>query len=188
MYNEHGSAWAPNYDLVAWGLIGDYDPGQTMNYFTTSQFGLNNDYYWSNAQYDKLAVEQARAVDPQKRARLIWQMQQIMYQQSPNIILDYPDDLEAINTAKWTGWSQLFGGTGPAWQCEGNLTSYLDLRPAGAASTIEQQHDHSADRRGRRGRDRRRRHRVRASCGDGGGPWTKLERSSPHDSLEAVHP
>jgi peptide/nickel transport system substrate-binding protein len=135
MYNAHGSIWAPNYDMVAWDYIGYYDAGQTIDYFTTSQFGLNNDLYWSNGEFDKLAVEQASTVDPQKRAQIIWQMQQIMYQQSPDIVLTYPDFLEAVNTAKWTGWRQLFGGTGPAWQCEGNITSYLDLRPAAHAAT-----------------------------------------------------
>ena len=135
MWNAHGSTWAPNFDLVAWDYVGNYDAGQTMDYFTTSQVGLNNEYYWSDAQYDKLALEQASAVDPQVRKNLIWQMQQIMYQQTPAVILTYPDYLEAINTAKWTGWTQMYGGTGPAWQCEGNLTSYLDLRPAGPAST-----------------------------------------------------
>ena len=57
-------------------------------------------------------------------------MQQIMYQQSPWIPITYPDDLEAINTAKWTGWVQQFGGTGGAWGLEGNDASYLNLRPA----------------------------------------------------------
>ena len=135
MLNAHGSAWAPNYDLVVWYMVGDYDPGQTINYMTTSQFGLNNDYFWSNAQYDKLAVEQASTLDPQKRAQIIWQMQQIIYRQSPDILLAYPDQLQAFNTAKWTGWSQMFGGTGPAWNCEGNLTSYFDLRPAALTAT-----------------------------------------------------
>ena len=36
-------------------------------------------------------------------------MQQIMYRQSPWIPLTYPDNLEAFNTAKWTGWTQQFG-------------------------------------------------------------------------------
>ncbi len=116
-------------------MVGDYDPGQTINYMTTSQFGLNNDYFWSDAQYDKLAVEQASTLDPQKRAQIIWQMQQIIYRQSPDILLAYPDQLQAFNTAKWTGWSQMFGGTGPAWNCEGNLTSYFDLRPAALTAT-----------------------------------------------------
>ncbi len=135
MLNAHGSTWAPNFDLVAWGLTGDYDPGQTLDYFTTSQFGLNNDYFWSNAQYDKLAVEQGSAVDPQQRKNIIWQMQRIIYQQSPNVLLTYPDSLEAVNTKKWTGWTQMFDGTGPVWQCEGNVTSYLDLRPAALTAT-----------------------------------------------------
>ncbi len=135
MINTHGSAWAPNFDLVTWGLTGNYDAGQTMDYFTTSQFGLNNDYYWSNAEYDKLALEQASTVDPQRRQAIIWQMQQIIYQQTPNIVLTYPDNLEAVNTVKWTGWTQMFGGTGPAWQCEGNNASYFNLRPAVVAAT-----------------------------------------------------
>ena len=61
-------------------------------------------------------------------------MQQIMYQQSPWIPMTYPDNLEAVNTAKWTGWTQLWG-TGPAWNCEGNIASYLNLRPAVQAAT-----------------------------------------------------
>ena len=130
MLNAHGNAWAPNFDMVVWDLVGDYDPGQTMDYLTTSQFGLNNDYFWSNARYDKLAVAQASALDPQRRQAIIWQMQQIMYQQTPDVVLTYPNDLEAVNTAKWTGWTQMFGGTGPAWNCEGNNTSYFNLRPA----------------------------------------------------------
>ena len=66
---------------------------------------------------------------------MIWQMQQIMYQQSPWIVLSYPDDLEAYNTAKWTGWTQMFGGTGPAFNCEGNYDTYLNLQPRVAVSS-----------------------------------------------------
>ena len=105
-----------------------------MDYFTTSQFGLNNDYYWSNPTFDKLAVAQAGAVNPQQRKAIIWQMQQIMYQQTPNIVMNYPDDLEAVNTAKWTGWTALWGATGPVWNCQGNIESYLRLRPATLAA------------------------------------------------------
>ena len=58
---------------------------------TTSEIGNLNEPYWSNAQYDKLALEQASTVDPQKRAQVIWQMQQLMYQQSPWIPMTFPD-------------------------------------------------------------------------------------------------
>ena len=135
IYNAHGSTWAPSFDLTVSWWTGYYDAGVVLNCLTTGEIGSLDEPYWSNPQYDKLAVAQASALDPQKRQAIIWQMQQIMYQQSPWIPLTYPDVLEAVNTAKWTGWAQLWG-TGNAWQCEGNLTSYLNLRPrAVAAST-----------------------------------------------------
>jgi len=106
-----------------------------MYYFTTSQLGINNDYYWSNPTYDKLAVAQASAVDTQQRNTIIQQMQQIMYQQTPDIVLNYPEDLEAVNSAKWTGWTPLWGDSGPVWNSQGNISSYLNLRPAVQATT-----------------------------------------------------
>ena len=102
---------------------------------TTGEIGSLNEPFWSNAQYDALNVQQSRTIDPQQRQTLIWQMQQIMYQQSPWIVLDYPEELEAYNTAKWTGWTQMFGGTGPAFNCEGNYATYLNLRPRVAAAS-----------------------------------------------------
>ena len=80
-------------------------------------------------------MQQSQTIDPQKRQQLIWHMQQIMYQQSPWIVITYPDDLQAFNTSRWTGWTQMFGGTGPAWNCEGNYASYLNLRPKAAAAS-----------------------------------------------------
>ena len=135
MTNTKGSVMAPDFDLVVWDLVGNYDPGQTMYYFTTSQLGINNDYYWSNPTYDKLAVAQASAVDTQQRNTIIQQMQQIMYQQTPDIVLNYPEDLEAVNSAKWTGWTPLWGDSGPVWNSQGNISSYLNLRPAAQATT-----------------------------------------------------
>ncbi len=135
IYNAHGSSWAPNFDLVVWDWTGYFDPGQTLNALATSEIGNLNEPYWSDAQYDKLAVEQASAVDPQQRKAIVWQMQQLMYQQSPWIVLTYPAYLEAINTAKWTGWTQEFNGTGGAWEIEGNNASYLNLTPKVASTS-----------------------------------------------------
>ena len=69
-------------------------------------------------------------------------MQQLMYEQTPWVVLTYPDYLEAYNTSKWTGWQQMFGGSGPAFNTEGFIGSYLHLRPAvatagkGSSSTV----------------------------------------------------
>lgn len=135
IYNYHGNTPAPNFDLVDWEWTGYFDPGQTLSALTTPEIGNLDEPYWSNTQYDTLALDQASAVDPQKRAQTIWQMQQIMYQQSPWIPMTIPDYLEAVNTAKWTGWTRQFGGTGGAWELEGNIASYLNLRPRTVAAT-----------------------------------------------------
>ena len=134
IYNYQHGQWAPNFDLTVSWWTGYYDAGVVLNCLTTGEIGSLDEPYWSNAEYDKLAVAQASALDPQKRQAIVWRMQQIMYQQSPWIPLTYPDILEAVNTAKWTGWAQLWG-TGPAWMAMGNLTSYFDLRPRVAATT-----------------------------------------------------
>ena len=128
IYNWPGTYPAPNFDMVVWWWYGWFDPGQTMNALMTSQIGNLNEPYWSNAEYDTLGGQQVAAPDPQKRQSIVWQMQQLMYQQSPWIPLTYPDTLEAWNTAKWTGWTRQFGGTGGVWELEGNIASYLNLR------------------------------------------------------------
>ena len=61
-------------------------------------------------------------------------MQQLMYQQTPWIVLTYPDYLEAYNTSRWTGWQQMFGGHGPAFNTEGFIGSYLNLKPKTASA------------------------------------------------------
>ena len=62
-------------------------------------------------------------------------MQQIMYEQTPWVVLTYPQYLEAYNTAKWTGWTQMNDGKGPAFFTTGNVQSYLDLQPTAVAAT-----------------------------------------------------
>ena len=39
-----------------------------------------------------------------ERKQAIDRMQQLIYEQSPYVVLIYGNDLEAWNTAKWTGW------------------------------------------------------------------------------------
>ena len=135
VYNESGNTWKPDFDMTLWDWAGYYDPGQTLACLTTNEIGTLNEPFWSDPEYDALNVQQSQTIDPQKRQQIIWHMQQIMYQQSPWIVITYPDDLQAFNTSRWTGWTQMFGGTGPAWNCEGNYASYLNLRPKAAAAS-----------------------------------------------------
>ncbi len=134
IYNYHGAVPAPDFDLVVWNWTGYFDPGQTLVCFTTPQIGSLDEPYWTNVQYDALNIRQASTIDPQVRKTLIWRMQQIMYEQTPWVVLTYPDYLEAYNTSRWTGWQQMFAGNGPAFDAEGFIGSYLSLRPRTATA------------------------------------------------------
>ena len=52
MYAWKGDSPAPDYDMILWFWDGYYDPGSTLQCFTTSQIGWWNEVYWSNAEYD----------------------------------------------------------------------------------------------------------------------------------------
>ena len=56
-----------------------------------------------------------------------------MYTQTPEIVLTYPQYLQAYDTAHWTGWTRVLGGEGPAFFVS-MPDSYLNLRPV-ASST-----------------------------------------------------
>jgi peptide/nickel transport system substrate-binding protein len=96
---------SPDYDVVVWGWYSEVDPGATMSWFTTDQIGSQSDCGYSNPEYDGLFVEQGRTIDPVARKALIDKMQQILYRDSPYIVLAYSNDLEAYNTAKWQGYA-----------------------------------------------------------------------------------
>ena len=131
LFNYEGDTYAPDFDLYIYDWDGYVDPGQTLSTLATDQIGSTNEPSWSYPQYDRLNEEQAAALDPAKRQRLIWGMQRVMYEQSPWLVLAYPQHLEAYNTDKWTGWTRIMGGKGPAFYAAtpGDIATYLDLRP-----------------------------------------------------------
>ena len=134
LWNYKGDTYAPDFDLYLWDWDGYDDPGQTLATLTTAQIESWNEPCWSNAEYDKLAIEQAAQLDPQKRKDLMWQMQQIMYRDTPWVVLTYPEHLEAYRTDKWAGWTQVMSGNGPAIYTAGNIDTYLNLTPREAAA------------------------------------------------------
>lgn len=127
-----GNTYAPDYDMYLWDWGGYIDPGDTLSSFITDQIWTWNDPCWSNAEFDRLAEEQYSELDTQKRLDLLYRMQQIFYVEEPYVVIDYPDTLEAVNTAKWDGWTRFMGG--PAFYSQFNMDSYLNLRPKAAAA------------------------------------------------------
>ncbi len=124
-----GDTYSPDFDMYIWSYDGYADPGDTLASFITAQIENWNEPCWSSAEYDRVVDEVNSELDQEKRKDLVWQAQQIFYEQSPQIALDYPQSLEAVNTAKWDGWTRMYGGTGAAFYTSFVRDSYLNLKP-----------------------------------------------------------
>ena len=132
MYAWSGNFPDPDYDMILWFWDGYNDPGSTLQCFTTSQIGYWNEVYWSNAEFDRLCVAQGRELDAQKRAQLIYRMQEVMYAENPQNVLTYFDYLQAVNVKKWTGWTPYYNAQGPVFY-DSLPKSYINIAPRAAS-------------------------------------------------------
>jgi peptide/nickel transport system substrate-binding protein len=107
--------YAPDYDLFLWGWGGDADPNYLLSVMTTSAIGSWSDCAWSNKEYDRLFLEQQTTIDVQKRIDIVHRMQQIVYDETPYIVLVYPNELEGYNHTAWTGWQRSLYNKGKVW-------------------------------------------------------------------------
>jgi peptide/nickel transport system substrate-binding protein len=97
-------AWLDNdYDMYIWGWGPDPDPDFMLSTFTSGQCGTWSDTCYSNPQYDKMYKEQQTAPTPEDRQKIVFQMQDQLYKDIPEIVLYYDKSLEAYNSSKWTG-------------------------------------------------------------------------------------
>jgi len=123
----------PDYDMFLWGWVGENDPNFILSVFLTSQIGSWSDSGWSDPVYDKLYAQQQTTLDVNKRLQLVYQMQQMLYEQSPYIVLVYPKDIESYNTGSWAGWVRSPEGRGGVFYT--NATdSYLYVHPTGSTA------------------------------------------------------
>jgi len=120
--------YSGDFDMFIWGWGTDLDPTTILNVMTTNQIGNMSDSNYSNERYDELFIEQQTIMDPDERREVVWEMQQILYEEAPYIILFYDNSLQAVNTDRWTGWKRIPEEGGFFF----NLTTYnyLNVSPA----------------------------------------------------------
>lgn len=107
---DDNAAWSAMYskgdyvfDIAMWDWFPAADPDFVLGVLTCDQWGNWNDTGYCNKEYDKLYVQQKSAVDPQERQKIVFQMQQLAYNDRPYIILTYDQRLDAWSP-KWTGF------------------------------------------------------------------------------------
>lgn len=95
-----------DYDLVIWGWGADPDPDFMLSVMTSEQYvdGGWSDSGYSNPEYDQLYREQQKAIDPEERRKIVWKMQEMVFNDRPYIILWYGQILQAYRSDHFTGF------------------------------------------------------------------------------------
>jgi len=95
-----------DFDLVLWGWGPDPDPDFILSVMTTDQFvdGGWSDSGYMNPAYDQLYLDQQQIVDREARRDVIYEMQRMVFEDRPYIVLYYEDLLRAYRSDRFTGF------------------------------------------------------------------------------------
>jgi peptide/nickel transport system substrate-binding protein len=108
-----------NFDLAMWDWVPNIDPDFILSVLGCNQYGSWSDTGYCNPAYDKLYQEQGVTINPRKRLQIVDQMQQMIYNARPYIVLTYDDEIDA--------WSPHFAGFVESPQSFFNELSLLSL-------------------------------------------------------------
>ena len=75
-----------------------------MSVYLTSQIGGWSTGGYSNPKYDQLYEQQRTTLDKEKRREIVYEMQKIIYTDSPEIVYYYANAFGAYRLDKFTGW------------------------------------------------------------------------------------
>ena len=94
-----------DYDIILWGWGSDPDPNLLLSVHSTDEIpnGYNETGY-SNPEYDELHIQQGRELDPDRRREIVWQMQQIAFDDVVYIIPYYEQAIQAYRVDRFTDW------------------------------------------------------------------------------------
>jgi peptide/nickel transport system substrate-binding protein len=94
-----------DYDIMIWGWGSDPDPNLLLSVYSTDEIpnGYNETGY-SNPEYDELHAQQGVELDLEKRRELVWQMQEIVFNDVVYIIPYYAQAIQAYRVDKFKGW------------------------------------------------------------------------------------
>jgi peptide/nickel transport system substrate-binding protein len=95
-----------DYDMVIWGWGSDPDPDFMLSVMTSDQYveGGWSDSGYSNPEYDQLYANQQMVLDENERQKMVWEMQKMVFNDRPYIVLWYGNILQAYRLDKFTGF------------------------------------------------------------------------------------
>ena len=106
-----------DFDLAMWDWFPGQDPNFMVASLTCEQWGSWNDVGYCNEEYDALAKQQAKTIDPVERKQIIDQIQQKIYDERPYIILTYDVRIDAWSS-DWDGFVESSQGFFNNWSTQ----------------------------------------------------------------------
>lgn len=91
-------------DLIYWGWSFDPDPSFALSVFTCAETvpGGWSDSGYCNDEYDALFELQASTSDQEERRQIIWEMQQMLFDDLPYIVTAYPQSISAYRSDRFS--------------------------------------------------------------------------------------
>lgn len=90
------------FDIAMWDWVGYIDPDFMLSVVTKGQWCSWSDTGWDNPEYDEMYQRQGTLVDPEERKQLVWEMQQMIYDNFVYTQLTNHEYIDA-HSDKWAG-------------------------------------------------------------------------------------
>ncbi len=92
-------------DIMIWGWSWGPDPNDPLGVLRSDQIPTgSSETGYANPAYDALYDQQAVELDKEKRKAIVFQMQQLLFDDVVYIIPYYQDKVQAFRTDRFTGW------------------------------------------------------------------------------------
>lgn len=121
------------WDLFIWGWDTDVDPNFMLSVFTISQYPVDpqdgtkwGDALWVNEEYEQMYLDQQEAVDKYERQTIVHNMQKLLYNECPYVVLYYPMGLHAYDNVEYTNYPDMvkYPGSTP-----GTMWFFFEVTP-----------------------------------------------------------
>ena len=125
-----------DYDIFQWDWYVEPDPDGILADFTCDQLGNLNDSWYCDQGYDALYAQQSGEIDRDKRAVIVKQMQQQLYEDVPYIVTAETGVGEAVRSDTWACFEPQ-PDPGGVWLIQYGGHNYPLIRPAADAGDCD---------------------------------------------------
>ena len=118
-----------SWDMCMLSWRGNANPVLAAKRFCAAQNSLTG---WSNDAYEAAYDQLRTATDDMAKQNAAYQLQQIVYDEAPYMVLIYHSDIQAIRDDYWTGFDEVLEASGGVFGI-GSVDAYMNIEPAGTA-------------------------------------------------------